>query len=162
MYYEQEKYYTCACACFRMVLSHFNMEVPTEEFLEKEMNTAPSNTGTHYNDIIKIGRDYGFEVKDSENGTIEEIDNLTKDGWVVCLGISLDVPHFVIYLEHNDNHIFFNDPFRGERSNFLLKKFMRNHWRINNVMYRRVEKDYPDVTFNPELNRDKYWIAFKK
>ena len=161
-YYQQEKFYTCGCACFRMMLSHFNIEVPSEEFLEEKLNTAIENTGTHYNDLINTGREYGLEVIEGEKASIQQIDQLTKDGWVVILGISLDVPHFVIYLDNNGNHIFFNDPFRGERSSFQIKKFLRNNWTINRDKYKLVELEYPDLKFDAEMNRDKYFMAFKK
>lgn len=36
-----------------------------------------------------------------------------KGEWVVVLGISLDIPHFVVYLDNNGNHIFMDDPFKG-------------------------------------------------
>lgn len=161
-YFKQEKNYTCGCACFQMVLSGLGIEdIPTQDELEISMNTALSNTGTHYNDMIRSGKEYGLEVMHGENGTIEHIDQLTKDGWVVVLGISLDVPHFVIYLDNNNNHIFFNDPFRGERSNFLLKKFLRNHWDINDKKYVMLKHDFPDLVFDPKMNRYRYWIAFK-
>ena len=161
IYFKQEKDYTCGCACFRMILSHFNMEVPSEHNLEKEMNTSFSNTGTDYSDMKKIGEKYGLIVKDGINGNLNELDKLINDRWIIVLGISLDVPHFVIYLENNGNHIFLNDPFRGERSNFLLKKFLKYHWDINDKKYQNLKKHFPDLNFDPIYNRHKYWIAYK-
>ena len=161
-YYKQEKNYTCGCACFQMVLSRLGINnIPSQDDLELSMNTSLSNTGTHYDDMKRIGLDYGFDVIDGVDGTIDDIDQLTKDGWVVVLGISLDVPHFVVYLDNNGNHIFFNDPFRGERSNFYLKKFLRNNWDINDSKYTMLKYDYPDLVFDPAMNRHKYWIAYR-
>lgn len=160
-YFKQETFYTCGCACFRMVLSHFFDVVPSESKLEKEMHTAPENTGTSYEDMNSIGDKYGLQTKQGENGKLAELDKLVEDGWVVILGISLDVPHFVVYLENNGNHIFLNDPFRGERSNFLVSKFLRNHWEVNDQKYRMLKFDYPDLVFDPEMNTKGWWLAYK-
>ena len=161
-YYKQHKNYTCGCACFQMVLSRLGIDVPSQDDLELAMNTSLANTGTHYDDMVRIGKDYGLDVIDGVDGTIDHIDQLTKDGWVVVLGISLDVPHFVIYLDNNGNHLFMDDPFRGQRSNFQINKFLRNHWDINDKKYASLKHDFPDLVFDPNMNRHKYWIAFKK
>lgn len=167
-YYSQEKNYTCGCACFRMVLSEFLGKskipyeiVPDELYLEKEMNTSMENTGTHYKDMMRIGRNYGLHVKEGVDGNLDDLDKLREEGWVVVLGISLDVPHFVIYLGNNGNHIFMDDPFRGANSNFQVNKFLRNHWDINHKKYKILETDYPDLVFDPKMNRKGYWIAYR-
>ena len=162
-YYKQHKNYTCACACFQMILSRLGFDdIPSQDDLEISMNTSLANTGTHYDDIIRIGKEYGLDVMDGIDGTIDHIDQLTKDGWVVALGISLDVPHFVVYLDNNGNHIFMDDPFRGQRSSFQIKKFLRNHWDIHHFKYRMLKYDFPDLVFDPAMDRHRYWMAFKK
>lgn len=35
-FFRQETYYTCGCACFRMVLSNFKLNVPRESDLAKQ------------------------------------------------------------------------------------------------------------------------------
>lgn len=162
-YYKQHKNYTCGCACFQMVLSRLGFtDIPDQDSLELAMNTSLANTGTHYDDMKRIGVDYDLNVIDGVDGTIDHIDQLTKDGWVVVLGISLDVPHFVVYLDNNGNHIFMDDPFRGQRSNFQIKKFLRNHWDINHKKYTMLKYDFPDLVFDPTMDRHRYWIAYKK
>ena len=161
-YYKQEKNYTCGCACFKMILSELKPNIEISEFeLEVQMNTSMDNTGTHYDDLVRIGEEYGLEVLHGVDGNLEYLDKLKADGWVVALGISLDVPHFVIYLNNNGNHIFMDDPFRGPNSNFQIKKFLRNHWLIDHKKYKVLETDYPDLVFDPDMDRYRYWIAYK-
>lgn len=160
-FFRQETYYTCGCACFRMALSHFKLNVPRESNLAKQMHTTPENTGTSYEDMIRIGMEYGLEIQSGQDGDLKQLDNLIKDGWVVVLGISLSVPHFVVYLENNGNHIFLNDPFRGERSNFELKKFLKNHWWVDHKKYGFITLEYPEIEFHPSIDSYRWWIAYK-
>src|SRR5689334_17011484 len=157
-YFRQQTYYTCGCACFRMVLSNFKLNVPRESELELQMHTAPENTGTSYADMIRIGNEYGLQVQYGENGDIEKLEKLNEDGWVVVLAISLDVPHFVVYLTSNGNHIFFNDPFRGENSNFLLKKFLKHHWVVDHNKYRMIALEYPEIKLDSSIDTYRWWI----
>lgn len=160
-FFNQETFYTCGCACFRMVLDHFNLNVPRENDLAKQMHTTPENTGTSYEDMIRIGLKYNLDVKYGQNGNLSYLDKQIREGWVVILGISLDVPHYVIYLENNGNHIFFNDPFRGERSNMELKKFLKNHWFIDHKKYRFITLEYPEIKFDSTIDTYRWWIAYK-
>lgn len=160
-FYRQETYYTCGCACFRMVLSNFKLKVPRESKLAKQMNSSPENTGTSYDDMIRIGEEYNLQVKSGQHGDLNYLDNLIKEGWVIILGISLDVPHFVVYLNTNKKYIFFNDPFRGERTYFKLKTFLKNNWIIDHKKYKLIELDFPEIKFESTIDSYRWWIAYK-
>lgn len=133
-YFCQKTDYTCGNACFRMVLNHLGLEDVPEETLVKEMNTSMCH-GTHYSSMIDIAKKYNLDYICKENSSLEEIDNLTKDGWCVVIGYTCDIPHLAIYLSNNKNHLFLNDPFFGEDVAHLISKFVRTKWYFDTELY---------------------------
>jgi len=55
-----------------------------------------------------------------------------------------------------------HDPFRGAKSNFQIKKFLRNNWNINHKKYNVSDSYYSDLVFDPKMDRKRYWLAYKK
>jgi ABC-type bacteriocin/lantibiotic exporter with double-glycine peptidase domain len=92
-YYKQEESHTCGCACVRMMLSAFEETIPTEVELEQRLGTS-TQSGTDPNRVKTFLRERGYEVRTKSGGTIEEVEALYREGWVVLLAISVDVPHF--------------------------------------------------------------------
>ena len=152
-----------AVACLRMAISQFFKIVPSEEVLEKELNTN-DKIGTHPDKIQEVAEKYGLKVLKGENGDLNDLDKLIEQNYVIALLISVDVPHFVIYLENNGNHIFFNDPFFGEGTAVILKKFLSPNskgytcrWKIHPEDF----KAYDDIVESyPKSTRG--WFAFTK
>lgn len=124
----QKTNYTCGPACIRMVLSKWGIEVSEEE-LVKQMHTNDKE-GTKPEEMVSIASKFGLKVFTKQHATLEELDKLLREGWMVIVAYSVDVPHYAVYAGSNEQHIFLNDPFFGERFAFLKKKFM-NKWLIN-------------------------------
>jgi len=157
-YYKQDTYYNCGPACIRTVLGGLGLEVPSEEDLSKIMSTSDEH-GTSYDDMRDVANKFNLKVKQGEQGTLDDLDELIKDGWIPIVAYSLDVPHFSVYLGNNGNHAFFHDPFRGPRSNFLKKKFDRR-WLVDKSLYTRYIKEF-DVEFPDWIETVGWWIAYK-
>ena len=103
-YFKQEKNNTCSVACLRMALSKFMDKVPSEEVLAKQLKTN-EETGTHPDDERRVAKDiYGMEVLHGENGTIEKLDKLILDGYVIILSVSIAYPHCTVYLGSDDKY----------------------------------------------------------
>jgi predicted double-glycine peptidase len=163
IYCEQQKDYTCGCACVRMAISHFEDEVPTELYLEEVLKTL-SNKGTHPNQIKQYFLDKGYDVVEENNSSIERVRHFYEKDYVVMLAVSVDVPHFTIYNGDNGNHIFLFDPYFGEISK-LLSKFLspKNiypfyRWR---VIAEEFKKYYPEANFDDEESYN-YFLAVRK
>lgn len=163
-YYKQETDKTCAVACFRMMLSHFFEDIPTEKELLKKLKFH-KQTGVNSDNIIALAKEFGLMVIAEENGTIERITTLRNEGYVVMLAISVNVPHMVIYLEHLPDYVLLNDPFFGEdimreKKLFLSddQKYPFHRWRISDEDVKKYSPDY-------DSNKDgsyRLFIAIKK
>lgn len=163
-YYKQETNYTCGVACVRMVISAFEDTVPEEWELIPQLETA-SNAGTHPDMILKVLGNRGYETLTGQDGDLDELNGMIAQGYVVGLAISVDVPHFVIYLGHNNNHAFFHDPWYGERTARELKNFLSPKQRYPFYRWRVVSEEFKK--YFPEFNFDdkesnRQWFAFRK
>ena len=159
-FYKQHRYYTCGCACVRTALSKFYDDVPTEDDMVVQLNTN-DQIGTHYDDLIAIADKYDLKTMYGQHGSIDQVDKLTKDGWVVVMGISLDVPHFVIYVQNNGNHLWYYDPFHDDMVARLIKKFSRSQWLVDHTRYKMAALEY-GVDITPDLDTKQWFIAYKK
>lgn len=158
-YFKQKTGYSCGAACFRMVLSGLGLSDVEEDKLVELMGTVPES-GTHYDDMVRVSEKFGLLCTHGENGTIEQIDQLTKDGWVVVLAYSVDVPHYAVYMGNNGNHLFLNDPFFGEDLSYLISKF-KNKWLIDVSLY-KVAIAEMDLKLDKSLNTYHWFVAYKK
>ena len=164
VYFKQETDYTCGVACLRMLFSAFTQEVPSEQDLMIELATN-DKIGTHPDKIKEVATKYGYEVKTGENGTMALLDELRYDGYVIMLAISVDVPHWVVYLKNNNNHVFFNDPYFGEMLSRKIREFIspnQNYphyrWKVKSSEFKKY---LPEYNFD-EVESNKLWIAIKK
>lgn len=158
----QEREYTCGCACVRMAISHFSNEIPTERELETILETN-SETGTSMEKVVDYFKSIYYDVIAENNSNIQRVRELYKDGYVILMTISVDVPHFTIYNGDNNNHIFFYDPYFGETSR-ILQKFLSEktifpfyRWR---VVASEFTKYFPNTDFSTEESNN-YFIAVK-
>lgn len=163
-YFKQETNYTCGVACFRMVLSQFEDTVPEEAELVPELKTN-NKIGTHPKDLVAVAIARGYEVLSGQNGTLAELDKLVNDGYVVTMAISVDVPHYVVYAGNNGNHIFFNDPWYGEKTARSVAKFTSENqkypfhrWWVRSAEFKKY---HPEYNFD-DLESNGQWYAFKK
>lgn len=150
-YFKQETDYTCAIACLRMVLSTVMEDVPSEEELAIKLKSNELH-GTNPHEIVDyLNSSAPFYAKYIENGTIDDIREELKYGNLIILLISVDVPHCVIYLNDNNNHMFVHDPYFGENKAYVLKKFLSSRTNYPSARWstdlKSVEKHHPDIDF---------------
>ncbi len=163
-YFKQETGYTCGCACFRMIISAFSDDIPDEQSLIKELSTN-DKTGTLPGNLIAAAKSREFEVIQGENATFEDLQKLSKEGYIVALLISVDVPHYIIYLAQNPTHIWVHDPFFGEdickeKRIFYSDKTIYPYYRWK-IKASEFKKYLPDFDFTHKES-NKGYIAFKK
>lgn len=140
-YFEQETHYTCAVACFRMMLDHFGMPVPAEADLAAQLGTNDV-VGTHPDALVALGKEYGLCVSSGENGDLDTLQAVVDAGGVVMLMISVDVPHIVVFLGHNGNHVRFNDPYFGEDMSRQIKNFVSEKQKYPHFRWRIKQADF--------------------
>ena len=165
-YFQQETNYTCGCAAFRMILSNFMKEedIPVEKYLESKLSTN-TDIGTHWDSIVKLAKDeYNLEVILKQDSSIQELEELTKDGYKIMLAISVDVPHWVVYSHNNGNHIYFHDPYFGDNTVREIKNFISDkqnypfyRWKIKSSEFKKY---FPEYDFS-SIESNKLIIAFK-
>lgn len=167
-YFEQKTHYTCAAACFRMMLSQFFPDesfIPSEEQLER-MLKIDQYSGTDPKEIIELG----FEVFNLYSfyepiGSLEQIADLASKGFVIMLLVSIDSPHCIIYLKHDHEKIYYHDPMFGENKSFSLELFCSHkqsfpflRWRIKSEEFKKY---WPDIDFS-RIESSEGFMAFKK
>lgn len=167
-YFKQETNYTCGCACVRMALSKFTADIPTEQELVVILKTQ-SNSGTDPEEIKNYFLGLGYEVIEKNDSTIKEVEKLFQDGYAVFLAVSVDVPHFVLYGGHNNNHIKFLDPYFGEVYRQIHKFESEKHrypvlrWK---VQIDEFAKYLPETLMKglteKKKNSNKYFMAVRK
>jgi ABC-type bacteriocin/lantibiotic exporter with double-glycine peptidase domain len=163
-YFKQETNYTCAVACLRMVISHFEEEVPSEEELAAELETN-DQIGTHPEKLAEVAIKRGYNVLIGNKAKLHDLDHLRDKGCAIVLLVSVDVPHLVVYLGNNNNHAFFHDPFFGENVAHRVKYIEKGdnvqyplfRWRI---VSKEFEKYWP-YSFESYESQQGY-IAFQK
>lgn len=157
-YYKQETNYTCGPACCRMILSKFGIE-ETEQNLVKILETK-SHEGTGYEQLFKFAEKYNLDVlQGQDEKDVNKLQELVNEGWGVIIAYSLDVPHFSVFLEHNGNHLFLMDPFRGERVAEHIKKF-KHRWKVHPSDFKKICLEF-GLEFSDDKKSDGWWIAFK-
>ncbi len=163
-YYSQDKPYTCAAATLRMAMSRFFESVPSEDELCARLGTSEA-IGTHPDKIISVAKDYGFSVLHGQDGDLDTLDGLILDGYVVMLAISVDVPHFVVYLGSNGSHSFFHDPFFGAKLARDKAKWISDKQKYPFYRWRVVPAEFfPEYDFSSQEGyaSSRFYIAVKK
>lgn len=147
-----------------MVFAEFENNIPTEEELILELDTN-DKIGTHPNKMVEVAKKHGYEILTGVDGDLNDLNALIDQGYVICLAISVDVPHFVIYLGHNNNHAFFHDPWYGPNTAKTLTKFLSPNqrypfyrWRVKSDEFKKY---HPEFNFD-EVQSNRGWFAFKK
>lgn len=159
---KQEKSYTCACACLRMVFSTFNMQDVPEEELEYLLDTDDIS-GTSLTDfIVTATQDFNLKVLTKENTSLEKVEKLFSKGYAIILLISTEIPHMVIYdgIENDILHIL--DPALG-RISIDKNVFESNSQKYPNYRWRVIKSEFNHLKeFDFEnLNIHKSIIALK-
>ena len=155
----QEKNHTCGCACFRTVLNSFGLNDVDENDLIPIMNTN-TESGTHYNSMVEVGSKFNLQVQTGNNGTLDILDNLINDGWIVIICYSIDSPHYSVYMGNNGKHLFLYDPDVDKKISYPVKNFVNSNWKVDIKLFEKLIKDY-DLKLNTSHNSEKWWVAYK-
>lgn len=150
-YFEQETNYTCALACVRMIFSKFGLNISEEELVGK-LKPSPKY-GTNKDDLVDFIKSMGFEAECVEDSNLDEVRVSKEQGYGVILLVSVDVPHCIIYLGDNGNHLKYHDPFFGENRSIIIKKFTSKNavypfirWRTDiDILRKYYSKDELDL-----------------
>lgn len=159
-YFKQEKDYTCGPACFRMVMSEFDMPDIAEEELETIMGTSPE-MGTYYDLMVDAGHKFELATISGERVTIDLIDKLTKGGWVVIVAYSLDAPHYSIYKKFEDDKVYLCDPITGSDRTFPYKEFEDHIWAIEIERYKVAIAEL-GLKLDSSMDTKCWYVAYKK
>jgi len=128
-YIKQEKSHTCGVACVRMTLAAQGLLDVDEDTLEQIMGTS-YETGTGYDSMISAADKFGLDQIHG-GGTIDFIEKLTKGGWTVVLAYTIfGAPHYSIFLDCDQDHIYLCDPLFSERVCHRKDTFM---WEIFDI-----------------------------
>ena len=115
--FRQEKTYTCAAACLRMVLDYLGYEID-EPALAELCETDPD--GTSANDLILAANKLGFEAKKEYSNVLDIQKYLTRDVYPIVyvnlLAIDgLDITHAFVLETLTRGAVTVLDPWRGRR-----------------------------------------------
>ena len=149
-YFKQETNYTCALACVRMVISKYGLDISEQE-LVKELKPSPKY-GTNKDDLIEFIKHKGFEAESVENSSIDAVRKAKLEGYEIILLVSVDVPHCIVYLEDNGNHLKYHDPYFGDNKSVLVKKFVSKNTDYPSIRWRTDIDTLVKYYFENELN----------
>lgn len=158
-HFYQKTGYTCAPAALRMVLSALELEIPSEEDIEKILKTDPE-TGTKYEDLLEAAKHYGVQSFHKQHGTIEILDSLIEEGYIILIGYHFHVPHAAIYLGSDEYHIYLHDPSIGPTHQMTKEKFMSD-WEIDPKRFHWYLAEY-QIDWPEEQSSKQWYMAFKK
>ena len=117
-FYKQETADSCAPACLRMVLSHFDLSVSEAE-LRARCDCTIFGADAPY--VVDVARQFGFNKTDIQNLSPDELQILLDEGRYPIVYVNLlpidgiDGSHAVVALEIGDDAVTVYDPDQGER-----------------------------------------------
>lgn len=133
-FHKQEKPYTCAVACLRMILGFYDFEVDEESLREKCRTTT---FGTAAEDVVKAAHEFGLAAR-KEYATFEALRQYLTENIFPILFINLlvidgyNTTHAIVVEEILESEIKFFDPRVGSRT--VQIDLMRYAWqRAKNV-----------------------------
>lgn len=158
-YFVQSTGYTCAAAAMRIILGGLGLEDKSEEDLMSILKVDPVY-GTTHQALIDLGEDLGLQSLTKKDSSLEEIQQLTDDGWIVLVAIHYFVPHAAIYLGEEDGFVYTHDPAQGAKTMYTREKFIED-WDIDPARFSFYLSEH-GIEW-PEDQVVKHWfVAFKK
>lgn len=124
---KQERPYSCAVACLRMLLAHYGIDVD-EATLREQCHTG--ETGTRAGDLVACIRDYDFDAE-IQHLTVEELRSLLDEGVYpiayidMCPTSPARYTHTVIIEDCEDDQLLIVDP-NAEPRVVKLSDFLEN------------------------------------
>ena len=117
-FYKQETADSCAPACLRMVLSHFNLSVSEAE-LRARCDCTIFGADAPY--VADVARQLGFNKTDIQNLSPDELQINLDEGRLPIVYVNLipidgiEGAHALVALEIGDDAVTVYDPDQGER-----------------------------------------------
>ncbi len=96
----------CGAACLDMVMAYYGKWVPLEQV---RLDCGISRDGSKAKNIFLAAQNYGFDVKAYRMSP----ESLKENGKFPCI-IHWNMNHFVVLDGFRGNHVYLNDPARGE------------------------------------------------
>lgn len=118
----QSTEYSCGASALQAVLMYWG-----DEYSEKDLMDMLHTTeyGTHPEDIVRVGKELGYEAELKENLTLEDLEKSIKEGVPVIVtgqawreGEDLNKPwkdvwesgHYMVVIGMDDNTVYIEDP----------------------------------------------------
>ena len=120
----------CGAAALAMVMAYYGKWVPLEQV---RLDCGVSRDGSKANNIYKAAEHYGFDVKAYRMSP----EALKEEGVFPCI-IHWNMNHFVVLNGFKGNHVYINDPARGE-----LK-----------ISYDEFDKAFTGIVITPVPSKD--------
>ena len=120
----------CGAAALAMVMAYYGKWVPLEQV---RLDCGVSRDGSKANNIYKAAEHYGFDVKAYRMSP----EALKEEGTFPCI-IHWNMNHFVVLNGFKGNHVYINDPARGE-----LK-----------ISYDEFDKAFTGIVITPVPSKD--------
>ncbi|MBN2384598.1 N-formylglutamate amidohydrolase [bacterium] len=114
--------YDCGTKALQTVMAYYGVGVREDKLL-KELDSGPE--GTAVEDMVRVARARGFEVRYGENWTLDDLKEYVKEGHPIIVLIqawadkvmslkdwrtSFDHGHYAIVIGFNKQVVFFEDP----------------------------------------------------
>lgn len=138
--FNQEKNYTCGCACVRAFLE-FNGEDPmTEQEIVEELD-ANVSVGTLYRNIANFFHDEGYQVFFKQNLELKELTELLDNKQPVLIALQAwsevkdkdyndiwNSGHYLVVIGYDDNNIYFMDPSTVNHYGYIPISEFKKRW----------------------------------
>lgn len=129
--YRETKAGYCGPAALKMVLSYYGFD-RAEEKLAQELGTK-TDLGTPPEAIVRVAKQYGFEVVATEHSTFEDIAQYLKQDvpvivdWFSSAIVEEEAAdgHYSVVVDLDDTHIYLQDPELGRLRKFTRADFLR-------------------------------------
>jgi predicted double-glycine peptidase len=136
----QEKNYTCGCACVNALLKCYGEETYIENDM-CELIDATTQYGTSYKSIAAFFKSEGYQVFYKQNLTIEDIKGFLDEGHPVLVAFQAwseqkyvryqnkwNCGHYAICVGYDDLNFYFMDPSLRDYLGFItIKSFKKRH-----------------------------------
>ena len=122
----QSNTWTCGPASAKVVLNFFDKQV-TLKTLISQLRTTREN-GTDHHNFVRIFREYGLNVQQFENASLEQLASVLKHGitivdyWIPYYNES----HYAIVKQIDTNRIYLHDTWFGPSHSYDHSYFLRN------------------------------------
>ena len=125
-YFKQQNDYFCGPAVLQMIFSFFGQMIDQKTLAQKIGTTIEH--GTHKEKMIKISREFGYDVWYQEKAKIEDLKNNIDLGLPVIinnLDTKYDEGHYAVVVGYDDKNIIVNDPEYGLEREVPIPLFLK-------------------------------------